>query len=397
VPHLSIRPGAARGQLGLAALGLSAVLGLCGCHGKGTVAPTATPVVAAAVHPLPAGSAGSTLEFPVEVAPRYSNALSFRVSGKLIERSVRLGDSVRRGQIIARLDASDAEHQAAAALAVAEAAEHRLKYAKQQLDRDRAQSAANLIATNELEQTEDAYSAALASRDQAAAQLVVARNALAYQTLLADHDGLITSEDADTGQVIAAGQAIFGLAWSGDVDVVLDASASEVGSVVVGGAAAVTFPALPGKRFEAKVRERSPFADRQSRTYKIKLTLQAPGSDVRLGMTGEARLVPNGPTAPARPLFRVPATALFHRGQQPALWVVSARDSILELRPVTVGRYGDRWVEVAQGLSDGERVVFAGVHTVYEGERVKPVPPLFVDEGAADPTVAIAQEAGRVQ
>src|SRR6202035_2090228 len=119
-----------------------------------------------------------------------------------------------------------------------------------------------------------------------------ARNTLQYNALIADHDGVITSENADTGQVVSAGQAVYGLAWTGDTDVILDAAAGDLGRIAVGPAAGVTFPALPGRRFEARVREVAPAADPQSRTYRVKLTLtEQPGADaVRLGMTGDAVL-----------------------------------------------------------------------------------------------------------
>ncbi len=133
---------------------------------------------------------GDAIRYPVEVAARYSNPMSFRVPGKLIERKVRIGDMVKKGEVVARLDPIDAERQAASAKAALDAAEHRLVFAKQQLDRDSAQSEQNLIAANQLEQTQDAYSAAQAGREQASAQWVVARNNLEYNTLVADHDGL---------------------------------------------------------------------------------------------------------------------------------------------------------------------------------------------------------------
>src|ERR1700754_4880105 len=216
---------------------------------------------------------GGTVRYPVEVTARYSNAMSFRVPGKLIKRNVRLGDAVKEGQVLAQLDPVDAQKQFASSKAALDAAEHRLVYAQQQLDRDKAQSEANLIATKQLEQTQDSFTAALAGRDQAAAQLVVARNNLQYNTLVADHDGLITSENADTGQVVSAGQAVYGLAWNGDTDVILDAAESELGRIAIGQSAQVTFPALPGRQFEARVREIAPAADPQSRTYRVKLTM----------------------------------------------------------------------------------------------------------------------------
>ena len=363
------------------------VLALGACHRQTPSAAPPALVLASPVHSDSDSGAGESVRYPVEVAARYSNAMSFRVAGKLIERNVRLGDSVHKGQVVARLDAVDAEKQAASAKAALDAAEHRLVFAKQQLDRDQAQFAQNLIAVNQLEQTQDAYAAALAEHEQSAAQLVVARNNLQYNTLVADHDGLITSENADTGQVVSAGQAVYGLAWTGDTDVILDAAAGDLDRIAVGQSASVTFPALPGRRFEARVREVAPAADPQSRTYRVKLTLAEPGAAVRFGMTGDATLshvAAAGNAAREAPAFKVPATAIFHHGKDPAVWVIRPTDSTLELRPVTVGSYSERGTIVTAGLRDGDNVVLAGVHTVYAGQHVKQAKPLFEGEAEGD-------------
>jgi membrane fusion protein, multidrug efflux system len=363
-------------------LPLATLLSLGACHrGDAGAAPVAL-VVALPVHPDTAAASGATVRYPVEVAARYSNPMSFRVPGKVIERKARIGDSVRKGEVVARLDPDDAQKQATSAQAALVAAEHRLLFAKQQLDRDSAQALQNLIAANQLEQTQDAFTAAQAARDQAAAQLVVARNNLDYNTLVVDHDGVITSENADTGQVVAAGQAVYGLAWTGDTDVTLDAAASDLGRIAIGQAASVTFPALPERHFDARIREITPAADPQSRTYRVKLTLLQPGPLIRLGMTGDATLSPAATGCPAaEPIFTLPATALFHQGNVPAIWVIDPTRSTLELRPVTVRSYSDHSSVISGGLKDGETVVLAGVHTVYAGQHVTPVRPLFDGEG----------------
>jgi multidrug efflux system membrane fusion protein len=365
---------------------------LSGCTRHIPPAPSAAIVVALPVHPVAAED--DWLRFAAEVAARYTNAMSFRVAGKIIERDVRLGDTVKQGQTLARLDPSDAEQQARSAQAALDAATHRLSFAQQQLDRDRSQSEQNLIAAVQLEQTEDSYTAALDARNQAAAQLAVAQNNVSYNTLRAEHDGLISSENADTGQVVAAGQAVYGLAWSGETDVTIDAPESRLGDIRSGQQATVTFPALPDRQFEARVREVAPAADPVSRTYRVKLSLTPPDPDVRLGMTGEARLaaadVSAGPNqgsdaASANgPVFKLPATAIFHRGSDPAVWVVRAKDSTLELRVVVAGRYDAQTATITSGLHDGERVVLAGVHTVFAGELVRPVAPLFAPRDRLD-------------
>ena len=376
-----IAAGAGRWMIWLAAM----LLLLGACHREPPPAAPPAIVIAVPLQHQP-GGVGDTMRYPVEVGARYQNAMSFRVGGKIVERGAQLGERVRRGQVLARLDAVDIQKQLAGVQASFDAAEHRLAYAQRQLERDQAQIDRNLIAANQFEQTQDAFTAARAERDQAAAQLAIARNSLSYTSLMADHDGVITSENADTGQVVSAGQAVYGLAWNGDSDVLLDAAESDLGRFTIGQVARITFPAVPGRQFDARVREIAPAADPQSRTYRIKLTLTVPDAAIRLGMTGDAVLPASAPAdgGGAAQTFSVPATALFHQESLPAVWIVGA-DSALQLREVRVARYAGNAVLVSQGLHDVDVVVLAGVHTVHAGQHVHAVRPLYDERGDITP------------
>ncbi|MGF6478504.1 efflux RND transporter periplasmic adaptor subunit [Paraburkholderia sp. JPY419] len=342
------------------------------CHQRDPVVAEVKPVVALAVHPDERVDSSS---LPAQVQARYSTPLSFRVGGKVIERRVHIGDTVKAGQTVALLDPTDLQNNLVNARAQLDAAEHRLVFAKQQLDRDEAQARANLIAPSQLEQTQDAYASALAQRTSALAQMALATDHLRYATLTADHDGVITSEDADTGQNVQATQAVYHLDWTGDIDIVCDAPERTVSSLAVGSKARVTLPALPGKTFEAQVREVSAAADPESRTWRVKLTLTAPGPDVRLGMTANVAFS-SADDLGAGQVFTLPVTALFHKGDNPAVWVVRKGSDTLELRPVTIQRYDERTVSLSAGLHDGDRVILQGVHAVSSGQQVQVVPPL---------------------
>lgn len=389
------RSGAATSRSAAALLPAVVAL-LSACHTHPAVT---TPPVAVVTYTVHTSDDTDPPSYPAEVAPRYSNPLSFRVPGKVIERRVRLGDRVTVGEVLAQLDPTDQQRQVAGAKAVLAAAEHRLHYAKQQLDRDQAQFSRQLIAANQLEQTEDAHAAALAARDQAAAEFTVAENALRYHTLTADHDGVITSEQVDTGQVVSAGQAVYQLAWSGDVDIVIDAAARDANRVAVGQEARVVLPSVDTQPLDARVREIAPAADPQSRTFRIKLTLNKPASSIRLGTIGAATLLPAQGGAPKREID-IPSTALFHQGAHPAVWVLEGDNPRLALRPVTVQGYRDRSVILTGGLRDRERIVAAGVHTVFVGERVMPFANTFdadepappADGGATSRSAQVARE-----
>jgi len=182
--------------------------------------------------------------------------------------------------------------------------------------------------------------------------------------------------------VALGGVTLYNLAWTGDVDVVCDVPEGALAALAVGQTAKVTLSALPGRGFTARVRELSPAADPQSRTYRAKLTLDNAGPDVRLGMTADIALTRDDAAAAAAS-FVVASTALFHDGNAPALWIVRAGDNKLELRRVQVSSYRERTITVSQGLKEGERVVLQGVHTVTAGEPVRVVAPLHPEDFAS--------------
>jgi RND family efflux transporter MFP subunit len=364
---------------GLAVLAACAAVSLAACQQQKAATPPPRPVVAVAVHP-DGRPADASLACDIEA--RYTTPLSFRVAGKIVERTVRLGDTVKTGAVVARLDPADAEKNRANAQAQLDAAEHRFAFAKQQLERDNAQAKENLIAPAQLEQTQDNYASALAARDSARAQAALAADQLRYTTLTADHAGAITAEAADTGQNVTAGQTVYQLAWSGETDAVCEAPESALQALSAGRGAKVSLPALPGKAWTARVREVSPAADPQSRTYRVKLALERPDPGIRLGMTAEATFA-SADAAPGGLVFTLPATSLFHQGDAPAVWVVHPGNDTLELRRVHVARYDARTISVDAGLADGERVVLQGVHAVSAGEHVRAVAPLHPEDFAS--------------
>ena len=364
------------------ALALAAALTLAACQKPAPVAAAPREVV---VLPAQASSGAQLLTLPGEVQARFITPMSFRVAGQIIERRVHLGDTVRQGDVVARLDPLDADHNAASADADLASARQHLEAAQKQLQRDTAQAREQLISALQLEQTQDTYAAALAQAKGAEARAAVAGNQRRYTRLVAEHDGVISAEQANTGEVLAAGQQVFSLAWSGATDVTTEAAQSQVANIRVGAPASVKLSAMPDRPLTGKVREISPAADPQSRTYRIKVTLETKDPALRLGMSGNVTIdtsdTSQSATAGSTTIV-IPATALFHQGNRPAVWIVKADGNQLELRPVTVSAYGERSVTLSGGVNGGENIVVQGVHTLTAGEKVKPIPPLHAEDFA---------------
>jgi RND family efflux transporter MFP subunit len=149
------------------------------------------------------------------VAARVQSDLGFRVGGKILERSVHVGERVQKGQILMQLDSVDLKLSFAAQEANVETA--RAKYMQAQADETRF---AMLVESGAVSRQE--YDHARAARDSAKAQLVAAEaqsrisnNSSEYAVLLADADGVIVRTLSEPGQVVVAGQTVIHLAYDG--------------------------------------------------------------------------------------------------------------------------------------------------------------------------------------
>jgi len=304
---------------------------------------------------------------PGVVAPETISTIAFRVSGKIHERRVEMGDAVRAGEIVARLDDTDLRLQHEAANAELSAA--RTSLAKAEINLARVKSlesggwASNRASDDETVASEEARSRLL--RAERNAELV--RNQLDYATLRADADGVVTEEFAEVGQVVSAGQPILKIANDGMRDVIV-AVPEGMFSEVRNKEASVDLWSGSGARLSATLRELSPLANAATRTFEARYAIDDPERLAALGMSATVWLksVSDAPTA------GLPVSALHYTSDGPAVWVVDV-DGKVNTRGVDLSSLGTDTVRVLSGLVDGEQVVIFGAHKLSEGEVIRPV------------------------
>lgn len=339
---------------------------LAGC-GDAPPAEGVRPVLV--VHPA-ADAGGVPLAFAGEVRAREESPLAFRVGGKLVHRSVDVGDRVARGQLLAEVDPGDLSLQAQAAQAQLAAAEGQLQRAS--ADRARYASLAEdrLVSRSARDAQDAAYAAALGQARAARANLAAARNQVAYSQLRAPADGVIVARQAEAGQVVAAGQPVFTLAADGPREVEIALPESAIDSFGVGRPARVELWNRQGADMPARIREIAPAADPQTRSYAARVALQA-SAEVELGQSARVYFEPGEGQAS---VLTVPLAAL-QRGDDgaTAVWVVDPATHALHLQPVQAGAFGDDRVPVLRGLSAGDWIVAAGGHLLHEGQVVAPL------------------------
>ena len=344
------------------------MLGLAGCGGQSEPVETARPVLV--VHP--GGGAQAALSaYAGEIRAREESPLSFRVGGNLIRRNVDAGAQVKQGQVLAVLDADDLSLQAQASQAQLAAAEADLLRARGDRDRYAKLVGDKLVSQSTFDAQNAAYKAAEGQARAARAQLDVARNQASYSQLRAPHDGVIATRQAEAGQVVAAGQTIFTLAADDGREVAIALPESRIRDFSVGQPVLVELWNAPGERLPGLIREISPAADAQTRTYAARVSLVgAAAKAVELGQSARVYVQETG----AKAALSVPLSAI-QRGAKgaTAVWVVDTQSGKVESRPVQLGRYGETDVPVLSGLKAGDWVVGAGGHLLREGQPVTPV------------------------
>ncbi len=305
-----------------------------------------------------------TAEFPGEVRARYESQLGFRVGGKIVERAVEVGSTVRRGQVLMRLDPQDlalAETQTRAAL---RAAETRRDLAQADYQRHQDLRGKNFVSQAVLDAKQAALKAAQAEVDAARAAQQGQANQAAYASLRADTDGVVTAVLAEAGQVVAAGTPVVRLARTDEKEVVIGVPEGQVAQLDQVDQVTVRLWAAPEEAIPGTIREVAPAADPATRTYPVKVAIPA-GADARLGMSATVQLAgADGGTA-----LRVPLTALLQHKGASAVWVVE--NGAVRLVPVQVAGQSGNDVLLGGGVKAGQTVVTAGVNLLKPGQKVR--------------------------
>lgn len=341
-----------------------ALLVLAGCdEPKKQAEQQVRPVRAIAVEPR---EISETFSHVGEIQARSEIDIGFRIEGKIVERLIDVGATVKKGDLLARLDDQPQRNrlrsaEAALAAAVAEHKRNETEAARQEtLLKD------GYTTKQRYETAQRDLQTAQAQRDSAHAQLNLARDNAGYSELRADGDGVVTAVYADAGQVVTAGQRVLRLADPSDREAVFGVPAMAVRLVPPDASVEVALTADRQIRTTGNVRYVSPQADPVTRTHIVRVALTAPPPEMRLGstITGSVRLA-------GQKTIELPAVALFEHDGKPAVWVFDPVAGTVNLKPISVLRYEATTVLVSGGLRPGDTVVTAGVHVLRPGQKVR--------------------------
>ena len=330
--------------------------------------PQPEPVRVVRTMAVTAGTAEGVQEYAAEIRARSEVRLGFRVGGKMVSRAAEVGQRVKAGDVLARLDPEDLRLSQDAARAALQAAQVNLDFNQADFKRFKELRDQGFISGAELERREATLKSAAAQLDQAKAQASVQVNQAAYTALVAPAAGVVVGVDAEPGAVLAAGTPVIRLALDGPRDAVFAVPEDAIGAVrlLAGKSGALGVRLWGGSEvLRATVREVAAAADPATRTFQIKADLVSPLQP--LGQT--ATVLIDLPRLDGITLL--PLTAVKESQGRSAVWVVDRARQVVQTRPIEVAGAQGNDVVVKSGLQPGDLVVTAGVHVLTEGQTVR--------------------------
>ena len=313
-------------------------------------------------------------EYSGEVRARVESRLGFQVAGKLVQRPAEQGQRVSAGQLLALIDAQDYQLAAQAAAAQVVAAQSQRDLAAADFKRFEALKTQNFISGAELERRDATLKAADAALNQAKAQAQAQSNQAGYARLTASQSGVITGVDAEVGQVVSAGQPVVRLAHDGPRDAVFAVPEAMAMALKVGQSMKAILVST-GQPLQGQVRELAASADPVTRTYAVKLALDA---SERLPLGGTVNVLAAQLPGSQSGAIKLPTSALRQEGSGSAVWVLDEANMTVDLKPVQVATVDGNQVVISGGLQAGQKVVSAGVHVLTPGQKVT----VYVDPAA---------------
>jgi RND family efflux transporter MFP subunit len=298
--------------------------------------------------------------------------LSFRVSGPVKELAVKVGDRVRQGQLIARLEPSNYELQAQQAEASLTQTKAQQQRAKSDYERIRGLYENKNAAKSDLDAARAAFESASASVEAVQKQLELARLQLSYTSLSAPVAGAIAAVNVETNENVQQGTPVVMLTSGGQIDVQVAIPEMLIAHIKRGDTATVRFDALPARSFDAEVTEVGVAATGFATTFPVTVRTADVDSQVRSGMVAEVAF--SFATELPDEGIIVPMFAVGEDQDGRFVFVVEPADSgLATVRRVnvTIGDIQADGLEIVHGLADGDLIVTAGVSKIHDGQRVK--------------------------
>ncbi|MEL6131786.1 MAG: efflux RND transporter periplasmic adaptor subunit [Bacteroidota bacterium] len=350
-------------------LGLCLMIGLWSCSQEASV--EVAPVRPVKHMTITTGKGAEMATFTGLTKSNQETRLSFKVSGVLQSLSVKDGQRVRQGQLIASIDPEDYNLQVEQADVQVKQAMTSLNVARSTYERIERLYENNSVSLSEFEQAKGNYEASQAQLQAAQKQLQAAKNQASDTKLRAPYTGIISSLGVEKGELVAAGNPIGLLSTEGKPEVSFGVAASYVGKLKPRQKVEIILSIVPDQVFEGEVTEVA-FSQGNAATYPVIARFLKTDERIRPGLSAEVRLPLS--VAASQDAYFVPAKVVREngQGQRFVYKLVGPGDTLtVKQQVVEIGDLSAQGFVVKNGLQEGDRIATAGLNALLDGMKVR--------------------------
>ncbi|MFS4417876.1 efflux RND transporter periplasmic adaptor subunit [Maribacter sp. 2307ULW6-5] len=352
-------------RLGILALGLLAL----GCQGEEKVEKEAVRPISHTTVSLAGGAEQRTFSGTAKTAKIIN--LSFRSTGILNQLDVKLGQRVKKGQLLGKLDNVAARLNYERAVSSLNGAESQMNTAKLSLDRVRVLYEKGSASLTDFESAKNAYKNAQQGYESAKRSVAIQQEQINYGYLYAPEDGVITSVTAEVDENISPGQTIAILNAGTEMQIELGLPESIINQVEMKMPVDISISSIEGKTFKGTVSELSPAIDASTATYPVRVNFTEPTEEIKTGMAASVTFALSANGAQQQTL-RIPAQAVGEDSNGRFVFLVTEADgkTVVKKNPVKVGDLNSQGFAVIEGLKAGQQIATAGLQTLLDGQEV---------------------------
>lgn len=323
----------------------------------------------------------ATVTLPATLSAIENAPIFARVAGYINRTMVDIGSRVHKGDLLARIDAPELDHQVEQARAAVAQARASLQLTQVELARWQSMAVDSAVTADELDQKAAAFNVATATLNSTEANLRQLRQLQSYEQVVAPFSGVITARNVTAGALVGAAGAVSGslpsamgsvpgslfqLARIDTLAVYVTVPEENVDAVQVGKPAIATVSAFPADTLRGRIARTTNALDPNARTLLAEVDVPNPSGTFLPGAYAQVQIT----LSRTRSALKVPATALVIRSGPPQVVTVGP-DSTLRYSTVTIGKDYGSWVEVTGGLAPGARVVLNPADDLQAGQRVR--------------------------
>lgn len=298
--------------------------------------------------------------------------LSFRNTGIIIELNMKLGQVVKKGELLAKLDNVQSRLNYEAAIESKNSAESQMNTAKLSMNRIRTLYEKGSSSLSDYEDAKNSYRTAVASFESSKRSVAIQQEQIRFGFLYAAEDGVIAVVNSEVDENVSPGEVVGVLNAGSAIEISLGLPESIINSVKKDIEAVISFTALPGETFKAKVTEVAPALDKDTSTYPVTVVVINSDPRIRSGMAANV-LFEFPVDHSVEKTVVVPSSAVGEDGTSRFVFLINGDSdkATVEKHPITVGKLTPEGFEIKSGLTIGQKVATAGLQTLLDGQEVK--------------------------